>query len=271
MADQRFLHFLAVAEEASFGRAAARIGIRQPPLSQSIKRLECDLGVTLFERSGKGAVLTAAGRAFLPEARVAVEAAERAVALARTAVQPRAPVRIGVISASLWETLPRLLEIADAAHIQVEFRQATTNEQLGLLARGELDLGLVAPPFAIPPRLKVTDIARDPLVVAVNETLVKRKVAIALASIADRLVVCPRREGPVVYDGMLAMLRAGGLTPKVVQEAPRMMTTLALVAANRGAAFGPAALARCVSVRGVPFRPLKAGHVVPAWPLALAH
>src|SRR5437016_1841424 len=135
MAIQRFQYFLAVAESANFGRAAARIGMKQPPLSQSIRRLERDLGVTLFERSGKGATLTAAGGAFLPEARAAIEAAERATALARAAASGHAPVRIGVISVALWETLPALLRSADGAGIRVEFAQLTTNEQLVALAR----------------------------------------------------------------------------------------------------------------------------------------
>jgi len=180
-------------------------------------------------------------------------------------------VRIGVVSVALWETLPRLLELADAAGIRVVFRQATTNEQLAMLARGDLDLGLVAPPFAAPARLNVTDIAREPVVVAVHDSPAKGKGAVSLATIADRLVMFPRGEGPALYDAILAMFGARGLTPTIVQESPRMMTTLALVAANRGAAFVPAALARCVAVKGVAFRPLQDGRGVPAWPLALAH
>jgi DNA-binding transcriptional LysR family regulator len=271
MSLQRFEHFLAIADEANFGRAAARIGIKQPPLSQSIRRLERDLGVALFERTGKGATLTEAGRAFLPEARAAVAAARRATALARAAVGTRLPLRLGVISVALWESLPALLEVADRAGVRVEMRQATTNEQLQLLARGELDLGFVAPPFDAPPRLIAMSVASEPVVAAVPEALAQGGAAVTLETIADRLVMFPRAEGPVLYDAILAMFRTRGLVPEIIQESPRMLTTLALVAANRGVALVPAALARSVAVKGVAFCPLKSVKDVPAWPLSLAH
>src|SRR5215472_18448957 len=102
MTVQRFRHFLAVATEGHFGRAAARLGMKQPPLSQSIRRLERDLGVTLLERTPMGARLTRAGEAFRPEAQAAVAASERAAALARAAVAPRRPVRVGAVSVALW-------------------------------------------------------------------------------------------------------------------------------------------------------------------------
>src|SRR5580704_6813787 len=98
---QRFRHILVVAEEGNFARAAARLGMAQPPLSQSIQRTERDLGVTLLSRTRKGVYLTAAGKAFLPEARAAVAASERAEALALAAALRR-PVRIGVATPCLW-------------------------------------------------------------------------------------------------------------------------------------------------------------------------
>src|SRR5215472_6392192 len=124
MTIQRFRHFLAVAAEGHFGRAAARLGMKQPPLSQSIRRFERDLGVALLERTPTGARLTRAGEAFLPEAQAAVTAAERAVALAREAASPRSQVRVGVVSVALWEILPSLLRAAQMAEIDIELEQA---------------------------------------------------------------------------------------------------------------------------------------------------
>jgi DNA-binding transcriptional LysR family regulator len=272
MSLQRFLHFVAVAEEANFGRAAARIGIKQPPLSQSIRRLERDLGVTLLDRGPKGVTLTKAGEAFLPEARAALAAAERAAALARSAASVRTPVRIGVISVALWEALPALLEVAREANIPVRLEQRTTNEQLAVLASGALDLGFLAPPFEAPTRLRMISLASEPIIAAVPSKLVTEDSGtIPLDLIAQQLVLFPRAEGPALYDAILAMFRTRGLTPKVVQESPRMLTTLALVAAGCGASLVPAALTRSISVKGVEFRNIEQTHGVPAWPLAIAH
>jgi DNA-binding transcriptional LysR family regulator len=272
MSLQRFSHFVAVAEEANFGRAAARIGIKQPPLSQSIRRLERDFGVTLFDRGPKGVTLTKAGKAFLPEARAALAAAERGAALARSAANVRTPVRIGVISLALWEALPALLDVARKTNIPVHLEQRTTNEQLAALASGSLDLGFVAPPFEAPARLRIISLANEPLIAAVPSKLVPKHLrAIPLDLIAQQLVLFTRAEGPALYDAILAMFRTRGLTPRVVQESPRMLTTLALVAAGCGASLVPAALARSVSIKGVEFRNIERTHGIPAWPLAIAY
>ena len=216
---QRFSHFVAIAEEANFGRAATRIGIKQPPLSQSIRRLERDLGVILFERDAKGVRLTKAGEAFLPEARAAVSAAERAAALARSAASTRKPLRIGVISVALWEALPELLDVAQKADIPVLLEQKTTNEQLAALASGHLDFGFVAPPFEAPARLRVIVLDNEPVMVAVPAKLVRKSIrTIPLDLIAERLVLFPRVEGPALYDAILAMFRARRMKPKIVQN-----------------------------------------------------
>jgi DNA-binding transcriptional LysR family regulator len=272
MAAQRFRHFLAVVEEGHFGRAAARLGIKQPPLSQSIRRLERDLGVALLERTAKGVKLTSAGEAFLPEAQAAVAAAERAAVLARAAATPRKPVRVGVVSVALWEILPGLLSAARRADIDIELEQAMTNDQLSALAAGGLDLGLVSPPFNAPARLRVAELTRERVVVALPEELAPRNgKTVALAGIADRLILFPKAEGPVLHEAIMAMFRARGLTPKIVQESPGMLTTLALVAAGVGASFVPAALARSLSMDRVAFRHVDPAEDAPAWPVALAH
>jgi DNA-binding transcriptional LysR family regulator len=272
MSIRRWFHFLAVADAASFGRAAVQIGMKQPPLSQSIRRLELDLGVTLFERGAKGVKLTKAGEAFLPEARAAVSAAERATALARAAASGHKPVRVGVISVALWEVLPDLLRAAQGANIPVRLEQATTNEQLLALGNGKLDLGLVAPPFEAPARLRTTTLTNESVVVAVPSTLTPKGVkTVTLSAISERLILFPRAEGPTLHDAILAMFRTHGLIPKIVLESPRMLTTLALVAAGCGASVVPAALARSLSINGVEFHDLERSHDVPTWPVAFAH
>jgi DNA-binding transcriptional LysR family regulator len=268
---QRFKHFIAVADETNFGRAATRVGIKQPPLSQSIRRLERDLGTVLLERTRTGVRLTEAGKAFLPEARATVSAATRAAALARAAASARRPVRIGVVSVALWDVLPRLLAAAKSADIAVRFEQATTNEQLGALADGRLDLGLLVPPFEAPPRLHVATLANEPVVAALPTRIAPRgRGVVALRVLADGLIMFPRTDGPTLYDAILAMFGTRGLTPNVVQS-PQIMTTLALVAAGVGASLVPAAIARNLPVVGVEFRPIGLKGRVPTWPVAIAH
>ena len=98
MISNRVRHFIAVAKAGGFGRAAADLGTAQAPLSQSVQRLERELGVTLFERHAKGVTLTDAGRAYLPDAQVAVAASERARVLAQAEANADRPVRLGVIT-----------------------------------------------------------------------------------------------------------------------------------------------------------------------------
>ena len=199
---QRFRHIVVVAEEGNFARAAARLGMAQPPLSQSIQRSERDLGVTLFKRTRKGVYLTAAGQALLPEARAAVAAAVRAAELARAAVS-RHPVRIGVASPCLWGPLPDLLRFAHKAGIDIEVIEASTNEQLQALAHGRLDLGFLSPPFDAPARLHVIDVSTDPLIAAVPKNLVAGRDAVPLSLLADRLILFPQQHGPSLHSKIL--------------------------------------------------------------------
>jgi DNA-binding transcriptional LysR family regulator len=267
---QRFRHILVVAEEGNFARAAARLGMAQPPLSQSIQRSERDLGVTLFERTRKGVYLTAAGRALLPEARAAVAAAERAAELARAAVS-RQTVRIGVASPCLWGPLPDLLRLAHKAGIQIEVVEASTNEQLLALPHGRLDLGFLSPPFDAPARLHVIDVSTDPLIAAVPKNLAAGHDAVPLSLLADRLILFPRQHGPSLHARILHYFSMHGLHPRIVQEVSDLMPTLALVAAGLGSSFVPSAMAGRLSLRDVAFRQLAEAETAPTWPLAIAH
>lgn len=268
---RRFRHILILAEEGNFARAAARLGMAQPPLSQSIQRSERDLGVALFKRTRKGVYLTAAGAALLPEARAAVAAAERAAELARAAVVLRHAVRIGVASPCLWGPFPDLLRSAHKAGIPIEVIEASTNEQLQALPHGRLDLGFLSPPFDAPARLHVIDMSTDPLIAAVPKSLVAGNNAVPLSLLADRLILFPQKHGPSLHAKILHYFSTHGLRATIVQEVSDLMPTLALVAAGLGSTFVPSALGRRVSLRDVMFRPLAEVDNVPTWPFAIAH
>jgi DNA-binding transcriptional LysR family regulator len=267
---QRFRHILVVAEEGNVARAAARLGIAQPPLSQSIQRTERDLGVMLFQRTRKGVLLTPAGQAFLPEARAAVAAAERAEILARAAAS-RYPVRIGVATPCVWGPLPELMRVAHEGGIQIEVIEASTNDQLHKLAHGHLDLGLLSPPFDAPARMRVIDISSDPLIAAVPKVQVTGHDAVPLKRLAERLIWFPKHHGPSLHAKVMDYFSVHGLRPTIVQEVSDLMPTLALVAAGIGSTFVPAAVARRLSLRDVVFHPLAEVDNLPTWPVAIAH
>jgi len=270
---QRYRHFLAVVDAGHFGRAALALGMRQPPLSQSIARLERDVGARLFERTPRGAMLTPAGEAFLPEARIAVAAAARAVRLAQAAETRIQPLRVGVVSVALFEILAAVFRTAQASGLDLQVDYISTNGQLASLADGRLDLGFVTPPFEAPSRLQLEWIANEPLMVALPPALAGEPgTSVPLEVIYDRLVLFAREDGPVLHDAILAMFRRDGLTPLVVHRTPAsILATLALVAASGGASFVPACVARGLTMAGVAFRPLARRPDMPAWPVAMAH
>jgi DNA-binding transcriptional LysR family regulator len=244
----------------------------QPPLSQSIQRLERELGVALFERTRKGVHLTPAGQALMPEARVAVAAAERARALARSARNSGEPVRVGLASTALWGPLPSLLRAAREGGIPLRLIELSTNDQLPALAEGRLDLGLVSPPFDGPRRLQVKDLSIDPIVAAVPADLVcDDNEVVSLSLLADRLILFPQAQGPTLHASIMRLFTSHGLKPIIVQEAQDMLPTLALVAAGVGATLVPAGVARNVPMLGIAYRRLAAETDIPTWPLALAH
>jgi DNA-binding transcriptional LysR family regulator len=267
----QFRYIIALAEEKHFGRAAAKLGMTQPPLSQSIQRLERELGVTLFERGRKGASLTEAGLAILPEARVTVAAAARARRLARAMAEERDPVTIGITSPSLWGPLPELIHAARAESIPLRLEQMSTNDQIDALADGRIEIGIVSPPFEVPQRLRVEDVSTEPIIAALPETIAPIQNEVPLSLLADRLILFPQAQGPTLHARIMRMFASQNVRPVVVQEANEMLMTLALVAAGFGVSLVPAGIGRNVPMRGVAYRKLAAVDDVPLWPFAIAY
>ncbi len=265
-------HFAAVADELHFGRAAQRLGMTQPPLSQSIKRLEAALGVTLFERSRRRVALTAAGRVFQAEAARTLAQADAAIRLTRRAASEEiAELRIGFVSAALYRLLPEVLRRFRERFPDVEIRleEQSTEAQLDGLRDGSLDIGFVHPPLRNVDDLTVATVSRDPLIAAVPATHALAGAAtIELSALADSdFVLFPARQGPVLQGRIIQACRRAGFLPRIVQEAQRMHTILSLVAAGLGVSLVPDG-ARSLRLDGVSFVPIDGLPNELAWELA---
>lgn len=253
-------YFVAVAEELHFGRAAQRLHIAQPPLSQQIRRLERDLGVTLFDRTNRRVALTDAGRAFLPEARLTLTQAERAAQVATRAARGEVgQLSIGHMTSAELNVFPRLLPVFRRRHpsIELAFQLLGASEQLRMLRDGQIHAGFLRLP-ARDPTLTVRPLVREPLVVVLPERhpLARRRSLTLGALRAERFVLFSRSHAPEYFDALVAICRQAGVEPTIVQETTRLHTTISLVASGRGVSLVP----RCVSRLGTPgvvWRPLR--------------
>lgn len=256
--------FLAVAEELHFGRAALRLSMTQPPLTQAIAQLEALLGLKLFDRTKRSVQLTAAGAALVPEARDLLARAQALPAYARASADGEAGrLRLAFVSTVGFELLPRWVRAFREHYpkVQLELIEATGDVQLQAFERGEIDAGFMlhSPGFA-PPGLACRRISQDPLVVALPEQHhLANKAALALPDLLDQpLVIFPRRIVPSLYDAIFAMYHAAGQLPQVAQEAIQMQTIVNLVSAGLGVAWVPESV-RQFQRPGVVYRSLPAG------------
>jgi DNA-binding transcriptional LysR family regulator len=279
-------YFVTVAEEKHFGRAAARLSMTQPPLSQAIRALEETLGVELFARTKRSVELTSVGADLLPEVRRLLADAEGLRPLAQSLARGEAGVlSLAFVSTADYGLLPPLLREFGARHprVRLELLEATSDVQIDELVAGRVDAGLVIGP--LPPRyasqLSWLPLAREPLVIAMSTEMAARVEGnaegddpggagvaewrdepLSLAQAGDApLVVFPRRLAPGFYDIIMDCYGAAGLTPHIGQEAIQMQTIVSLVSAGMGVALVPQSL-RNLRRTGVVYRPLR--EAVPA-------
>jgi DNA-binding transcriptional LysR family regulator len=237
--------FLAVAEELHFGRAAQRLHMTQPPLTQAIAQLEERIGARLFDRTKRTVRLTPAGAALVPEARELLGRAAALGAHARAAAHGEiGRLRLAFVSTVGFGLLPQWVRAFRAQHPQVAFEliEATGDVQLPALDRGDIDAGFVihSPGFA-PAHLAHLRIGREPLVAAIPEqhALARARALRLDALLAEPLVIFPRRIVPSLHDAVFGLYHAKERTPHVAQEAIQMQTIVNLVAAGLGIAWVP--------------------------------
>jgi DNA-binding transcriptional LysR family regulator len=252
-------YFVAVAEELSFTRAAQRLHLSQPPLSQQVRALEEDLGARLLERTKRRVALTEPGRLFLDEARkilAQAEAARQTVAGAAAGYSGRLRLAYPA-SLSFHPALPQALLrfSAVAPGVQLELGEMYTEAQYAALLAGQIDAGFVR---ALPKnshaghslRIKVLD--HEPLLLALPSThrLARRK-TLRLGDVgAEAFVAQPRAYSTTLYDTLVQLAARAGFHPTIRQEAQQVTGLLALVSAGVGLALVPASL-RAVQLAGV--------------------
>jgi DNA-binding transcriptional LysR family regulator len=270
---RRLGHFLAVAEEGHFGRAAARLGISQPPLTAQIQALERELGVRLLERTGKGARPTRAGEALLPLARrIAGNAADLESLAHELRAGRHAPIALACVTSALFDFLPPLVRALQAARPEaaIGVRELDTADAVEALRRGEVDLALLRLERERAP-IRLLPLGEDHLAAALPEghALLARPDPLPLAALAEApMLMLPRAISPAYSDAILAACHDAGFAPRAVREVGSAMAQLGFVAAGLGIALVSSGMAR-MRPPGVAFRtlagPIRAVGVALAW------
>lgn len=236
---------VAVADHLHFGRAAAALGVAQPPLSQQVKAIETELGVALFERTTRAVALTAAGEAFAADARAALSMVDSATRKARAAGRGESgELVIGMVGSAVQHPLPTIIRAFRARYpdVTLTFHVLPTVTQVERLRAAALDLGLLRPPLPGPAGdLELVSVSREPLVAVLpsDHRLAGRR-RIAVSTLArEPFVLFPRALGPGLYDEITALCLRGGFVPDVRQEAVQLPTIVGLVAAGCGVSILP--------------------------------
>jgi DNA-binding transcriptional LysR family regulator len=273
-------YFVAVAEEKHMTRAAERLGIQQPPLSMQIRALEQELDVQLFRRQPRGMELTDAGVAFLERARVILDEVERAIATTRrTARGEEGRVVVGFTSSAPFHPfVPRVLRaFRDAAPlVSLVLEESGSSELVQGLHNEDIDAAFIRSPVADVVGLTVRTILEEKMLVALptghmfaRRSSFSRAMLLPLQELAkETFVLYKRPGGPGLYDTIIAACKSAGFSPRVGQEAPRIISTLNLVAAGIGVSIVPASLQR-LQMDGIVYRKLEDAPQLTA-PLILA-
>jgi DNA-binding transcriptional LysR family regulator len=253
-------YFMAVSEELHFSRAAKRLQMAQPPLSQQIRQLETELGFQLFHRTKRHVQLTAPGEFFLNEVQQILQQLQRAIQLGQQVSRgERGQLVIGFVSSAAYNVLPEILRHfrTTVPDVTLELRELTTEHQLELLRVGQIDVGFLRPPLE-DAQFHSELIFRESFVMALPETHpFVNHTTVALRSLAtEPFILFPRRLAPGLYDPIISLCRQAGFSPIIAQEAIQMQTIVSLVAAEMGIAIVPASLQN-LQRAGVVYKPLQ--------------
>ncbi|HEY3016167.1 MAG TPA: LysR family transcriptional regulator [Nocardioides sp.] len=259
-------YFVEVAEQRHFGRAAARLHMAQPPLSQQVRQLEAELGVELLRRTTRRVDLTDAGAAFLQRAREVLAAVDAASAEAqRIGAGLEGRLVVGCVGSATYSLLPSLARTLreDLPAVDFSFRgEMLVPDQAAALLAGEIDLALLRPPVDHP-GLVLTRLRRERLIVALPDShrLAGRK-RLRVGDLRNEDFIVHPGHGRSVMSGLvLTLCREAGFEPRVRQEVGETSTLVTFVAAGLGVALVPEPVA-ALGVAGATYRPLVGGGYV---------
>lgn len=266
-------YLLAVADLGSMTAAASHLGVAQPALSQALRRLEDALGVSLFERSRRGAVLSSAGRAVIDDLRASLALAESAEKRVRAIAGGKmGRLHIGFVTHAVYDVLPAALRLlhSEFRGTQVELSEMSNADLVQALGQGRIDMAMLHTPVALQGRVRQKLVRREPLVAVLPAAhALGADGRAALADVARLgLVWFPASQLPALRAGIAGAFARAGLEMQVVQEANRSLTVLSCVAAGIGASLLPESAA-VLQHRGVQFVPLRDGTHLPYFELSL--
>ncbi|MGE8446772.1 MAG: LysR family transcriptional regulator [Comamonas sp.] len=267
-------HFVTLAHTLNYRQAAEQLHMSQPPLSQSIRKLEDDLGVQLFERDRRGTVLSGAGRAALESAKLALYHARQVQAVSQaTASGELGRLHIGFIGSATFSLIPKLVQAFRAAYpaIDLVLTESTTREICAQVASGDFDAGLLRYPVTQATELSITPVEPDRLIAALpagNPLQIKE--SLQLIDLADQPFVNYRpSEVPGLHALVVLACQNAGFMPQIKQHAVQAQTLVSLVGAGLGVALVPAVVAKAATP-GVVFRELTDTQHLPQIGIALA-
>jgi DNA-binding transcriptional LysR family regulator len=261
MIELRHLRYaIAVADERHMTRAAERLGIQQPPLSQQIRALEIMVGTPLFRRRPRGMDLTEAGRGFVERARKVIADVDLAIEAARrTARGEEGGLAIGFTTSAAFHPFVSLAVRTlrqSLPSVTLKLDEGSTAELIAALKGHRIDAAFVRSPIGNADGIVVERLLEEEMVVAVpsqhplfggtgGDDGADKPRRIALGALADETFILYRRPtGPGLYDNIIAACLSCGFSPIVGQEAPMLVSTLSLVAAGLGITIVPDSLAR---------------------------
>ena len=254
-------YFVAVAEELHFGRAAERLHLSQPPLSQQIRRLEEILGYPLFARTSRSVELTSAGEILFERARRTLRNVQRDVSEIRSVGEGEVgSLNVGFVGSAMLTTLPEIFRKHREAYPRVHLRlyESFTSEVVKGLENGTLDAGILRDSDALE-MLNVTPLFSEPYVAVLpaSHACAKQK-SISPGMLRDEpFVYYPRSAGARAFEKPLTLFEEHGFRPHIVQEASHWLSILRLVGAGLGVSVAPACVRRisspevvCLPLRG---------------------